>query len=91
MVKQSRLTERHQSCSDGVLLPQMIDHDIEVNNKEKIDTIGVSSINYDVDVSVRLAAVGFWMGIRRAVGWFGITLVIEHIDVGATSVGNVGV
>ena len=39
MVKQSRLTERHQSCSDGVLLPQMIDHDIEGKNKEKIETI----------------------------------------------------
>ena len=46
---------------------------------------------YAADVSVSLAAVGVGRGIILVGGWLGITLVLQHADVGVTSVGVVGV
>ena len=85
------MIERHQSCSDGVICLRIIAHDIEGGREETSDIRRVSSISDADDVSVSLDTVGVVREISRIVGWFGVDLVIQHIDAVATSVSGVGV
>ena len=67
----------------------MIAHEIEGGRKETCDVGRVSGITDAADVSVILSAVVVGRGISRVGGWLGITLVLQHADAGATSVGGV--
>ena len=69
----------------------MIIHKIEVGRKENSDTIRVSIITDAAGFSISLVFVGVETVISSVSGWFGIILVIEHTDAGATCVGSVGV
>ena len=84
------MIESHQIYSDGVLCLQIISHDIEDGRKDTSGIRRVSSIKDADDVSVRLSAVGLGIGISRVGGWFGFTLVIQHTNAGATSIGSLG-
>ena len=61
------MIESHQIYSDGVLLIQMIAHEIEVGRKKTSVIIRVNSISDADDVSVILAAVRVGMGISRII------------------------
>ena len=67
----------------------MISHETEGGGEETSDTRRVSTIRGDDDVSIRLDGVGVRRCISRVGGWIGISFVIQHVNTGATSVGDV--
>ena len=69
----------------------MIAHNIEGVCKETIYVRRVSGITDAAGANVSLAAVGFDRVVIRVAGWIGITMVLQHVYAGATSVGGVGV
>ena len=69
----------------------MITHEIEVICKETSDFGRVSGITDSAGFSVILADVGFRRGISHVDSCFGITLVLQHADVGAEIFGSVHV
>ena len=69
----------------------MIAHNIEGVCKETIYVRRVSGITDASGVNVSLAAVVFDRVVIRVAGWIGITMVLQHVYAGATSVGGVGV
>ena len=67
----------------------MTAHEIEGGCEDTSAIIRVSRIIDAADVSVNLDAVEVERGIICIGGWLGITLVIQHADTGAASVGGV--
>ena len=67
----------------------MAAHDIEGVLKENSYFGRVSGITDDADISFSLDNSGVGRGISHIGGWLGITLVLQHADAGATSVGGV--